>query len=279
MSKNIHQLCTNYKRMHDNAVEILAGYLTQNPSIEALIIGISGGIDSAVCAAIAHQATYDTPVDVIGRSLPMSPTKGDEAQRAKNIGNAFTDYFRVHDLEQAVQELGYLEQVNTYPGTIEDKIRLGNIRARVRMIQLYHLAHLYKGMVISTDNLTEYLLGFWTLHGDVGDFGPLQNAWKTEVYGIAEYIVDQYTEPDKHFQSNAMRECIGAVPTDGLGITESDLEQIGAGSYSEVDHMLIEYLSGSPDIDLEHPIIQRHIRTHFKRDNPTNILRRNLTGR
>lgn len=49
----------------------------------------------------------------------------------------------------------------------------GNIQARLRMIYLYNLASIHKGLVLSTDNQTEYQLGFWTIHGDVGDFNPI----------------------------------------------------------------------------------------------------------
>lgn len=55
----------------------------------------------------------------------------------------------------------------------------GNIQARLRMIYLYNLASIHKGLVMSTDNQTEYQLGFWTIHGDVGDFDPIQDLWKT----------------------------------------------------------------------------------------------------
>lgn len=58
----------------------------------------------------------------------------------------------------------------------------GNLQARCRMIHLYDLAGIHGGLVMSTDNQTEYQLGFWTIHGDVGDFDPIQDLWKTEVY-------------------------------------------------------------------------------------------------
>jgi len=64
------------------------------------------------------------------------------------------------------------------------------MKARIRMILLYDLAGGNDGMVLSTDNYTEYLLGFWTLHGDVGDFGMIQSLWKTEVYDMVEWIRD-----------------------------------------------------------------------------------------
>jgi len=61
----------------------------------------------------------------------------------------------------------------------------GNIKARLRMITLYHIAQLTKGIVISTDNLSEYWMGFWILNGDVGDLSPIQYVWK----GLEEYRI------------------------------------------------------------------------------------------
>lgn len=57
-------------------------------------------------------------------------------------------------------------------------------QARCRMMYLYDIASRHKGLVMSTDNQTEYQLGFWTIHGDVGDFDPIQDLWKTEVYEL-----------------------------------------------------------------------------------------------
>ena len=103
---------------------------------------------------------------------------------------------------------------------------------------------------MSTDNQTEYQLGFWTIHGDVGDFDPIQDLWKTEVYKLAEYIFYKYdsemrkegkyyTIPnDLSAKMSAIKASIALTPTDGLGISNSDLDQIGAKSYNEVDDIL-----------------------------------------
>lgn len=110
----------------------------------------------------------------------------------------------------------------------------GNIQARLRMIYLYNLASIHNGLVMSTDNQTEYQLGFWTIHGDVGD--PIQDLWKTEVYQLAEWLkLFYYTDGDK---AVAIGESIKLTPTDGLGISNSDLDQIGAKSYNDVDRVL-----------------------------------------
>ena len=80
---------------------------------------------------------------------------------------------------------------------------------------------------MSTDNQTEYQLGFWTIHGDVGDFDPIQDLWKTEVYQLAEWLkLFYYTDGDDADKAVAIGESIKLTPTDGLGISNSDLDQI-----------------------------------------------------
>ena len=129
----------------------------------------------------------------------------------------------------------------------------GNLQARCRMKHLYDIASIRKGLVMSTDNQTEYQLGFWTIHGDVGDFDPIQDLWKTEVYGLAKWIRGKYEEcnrghSDCFFDMGAaqkvyaLEQSIALTPTDGLGISNSDLEQIGAKSYDEVDDILSRYI-------------------------------------
>lgn len=132
----------------------------------------------------------------------------------------------------------------------------GNLQARCRMKHLYDIASIRKGLVMSTDNQTEYQLGFWTIHGDVGDFDPIQDLWKTEVYGLANYLRDRYKSKalealhndyketcDKYrAMSYAVYSSCKLIPTDGLGISNSDLEQIGAKSYDEVDDILSRYI-------------------------------------
>lgn len=168
---------------------------------------------------------------------------------------ALKEVYQVENMErhESTYSIEELEQANG-----QTKVANGNIQARLRMMFLYNLASIHKGLVMSTDNQTEYQLGFWTIHGDVGDFDPLQDLWKTEVYGLAEYLRDMYLELycaatlDKHEESRewelywkakfeAMEHSIALTPTDGLGISNSDLDQIGAKSYAEVMLKLMIY--------------------------------------
>jgi NH3-dependent NAD+ synthetase len=157
------------------------------------------------------------------------------------------------------------------------------------MIYLYNLASINKGMVLSTDNYTELLLGFWTLHGDVGDYGMIQNLWKTEVYAMAEWIRDN--ECTWLEEETALDLTINALATDGLGVTSrGDLGQIlpewegsSREGYKEVDRILQvwedRFRLGENQqkiIEAEYsknPVIQRHLGTAFKRNNPVNIPR------
>jgi NAD+ synthetase len=169
------------------------------------------------------------------------------------------------------------------------KIRNGNMKARLRMIYLYNLAADNRGMVLSTDNYTEYMLGFWTLHGDVGDYGMIQELWKTEVYDMAEWIMEN--EPLSREAKEGIRLTLEADATDGLGITNTSLNQIlpdwtrnSREGYKEVDRILQKWQNAS-EVTMEnfkiiddlrdHPVIQRHLKSAYKRNNPYN-LKRNL---
>ena len=178
-----------FELMVRNIRHELKKYIEEN-GIKSLVIGISGGIDSALCAALAQPVCDDLGIPLIGRSIPITSNTSDERDRAELVGKAFC-----HNFDESYQIEGAfgatwsaIKQEGWNFKDPNEKIRMGNVKARLRMIALYDLAQLYKGMVLSTDNYTELLLGFWTLHGDVGDYGMLQNLWKTEVYDMAEYL-------------------------------------------------------------------------------------------
>lgn len=274
----------------------LEQYIEVN-SIKTLVLGVSGGIDSALVASIARPVCDSLKIPLIGRSLPHATNKEDETKRADAIGKYFcTDYaeFKIGPRVDAI----LADSEVTYSKNEDEKfnkIALGNIKARIRMIHLYDLAGRTKGMVMGTDNLTELLLGFWTLHGDVGDYGLIQNLWKTEVYDLSKWVALEYASSCY----DALMDCVRAVPTDGLGITNSDLDQLGASTYDEVDKILKTWLTD--DIDSfwwdkdslgypkrledpteffkyrdslkDHPVIQRHLKSAFKRKNPINVER------
>lgn len=285
-----------------NMRDLLTQYVIKH-NLKSLVLGVSGGIDSAVVAAIAQPVCSNLNIKFIGRSLPCSTNKSQEKYRAEDIGRIFCTDFEVFSIEDSINflegncEIGY----SLHENEVFNKIAKGNLMARTRKCFLYDLAYRTKGMVLSTDNKTEYLLGFWTLGGDVGDYGLIQNLWKTEVYDLARWIYNNEPSSSCNKIYRSLLDCIKAVPTDGLGITNSDLDQLGVETYLEVDNLLKTWLVIDKDSFLyddelkypgrlenweefwkyrlsiqENPIIQRHLKTEFKRKVPINLERRDI---
>ena len=278
----------NYAEAIKNIRSELKNYIV-NGNLNSLVLGVSGGIDSTLCALLARPVCNELGIPLIGRSLPASSNSGGENSRAKEIGELFCTDFKESSIQHEFVALAYMaSEVKMGPGHPHgDKraIQNGNIKARIRMIYLYDLASVNNGLVLSTDNYTEYLLGFWTLHGDVGDYGMIQNLWKTEVYEMAEWIV---TYELKQRAAIAVTDVINADATDGLGISKTDLDQILPGwegnsrdGYAEVDKILqLEKFPKSlgRQYNEDNPVLQRRKRTEFKRHNPVNIPWHKIVG-
>ena len=251
----------NYEHVFNVLVDKTAEYVTSN-NLKAMVLGISGGIDSTVVAAICHEVSKKTDIPLIGRSLPIK-NKEDEFSVSELVGEAFCDEFKVFNLSNSYKaslfdlcaDAGLIKDCKGYDWywvsdleelTGRTPIANGNLQARCRMKHLYDIASIRKGLVMSTDNQTEYQLGFWTIHGDVGD--PIQGLWKTEVYELAKWLIGYYYGIKKEVDADgarkicdmceAIKKSMSLTPTDGLGISNSDLDQIGAKSYYDVDRVL-----------------------------------------
>ena len=277
----------NYNEYFEQKVQALTDYVKKY-NLEALILGISGGIDSTVCAAICHEVTKRVPVKFIGRSLPTKNNKEGEITTADLVGKAFCNDFEVYSLSDLWEDVE--NSFMRYESKTPTPISSGNIQARLRMIYLYNIASLHGGLVMDTDNLTENNLGYFTIHGDVGDFNPIGGLWKTQVFELAEWIMNWYgsythtyfytdaPEIIKYKQGNlakakAIKESLKLQPTAGLGITDNDLEELGAESYEQVDKVLqcltdssisTDTIDDIPDTVLE-SIVRRYNASKFKR--------------
>lgn len=261
----------DYSLYFEDKVNNLIDYLQSN-NIKAQILGISGGIDSTVCAAICHEVSKRTGIPLIGRSLPTKFNKEGETSTATLVGKAFCTDFKEVNLDLTYRKLAY--DVAFQEGFIDDSgpfdydkktskqtaLANGNIQARLRMIYLYNLAGIHRGLVMDTDNLTEHNLGYWTLHGDVGDVSLIADLWKTEVFELAEWLKNWYGsythtyfytdapevieyKQNNLYKARAIRDSLNLKPTAGLGITDSDLDELGAESYEQVDDILQEILA------------------------------------
>ena len=295
-NKNMENL--NYQKTIERIRKILKNYLVDN-NIKSMIVGVSGGADSALVCALAFPVAKELGIELIGRSITIQSNKEDERERAKTIGTFFCTNFEEIDLTDEFHTLKDFISVRNpidcvivnynndtiWRGVTETnyKIRMGNVKARMRMIYLYDLAQKNKGIVMGTENSTEHFLGFFTLFGDAAsDYEPIQGLWKTEVYNMIEWI--SKNENLSGIESNALTSMLDAVATDGLGITGSDLDQIlpdwkerhstTRQGYKEVDEIFEEFFNtGAHET---HPVILRHLRTEFKRNHPINLKRKDI---
>ena len=230
----------DYKKFVENSRKWLSNYIKDN-HLQSLIIGVSGGIDSTVSCAISYPICKKLDIPLIGRSLPTVSNHDIEIDVADLVGNAFCDNYAKKSIEaDYIQLLGSLER----EGEVS-KLQRGNIKARLRMIYLRHLASVHKGVVLDNDNFTEWNLGFWTVGGDSPmdiNLG-LHYLWKTEIYELAKYLEKEYhinevANIDSNPQWVAIRESIKLTPTDGNGVSSSDCEQFGLDNYEQVDDVL-----------------------------------------
>lgn len=229
----------DYKNVYNLLVDGIKSYCEKN-NIKTLVLGISGGIDSTVVAALCKSSN----IPLIGISMPCSTNGSDEISSATLAGNEFCTTFEDINLEEVYETVedfcrGTLHNIDATP------ISRGNIKARLRMITLYDIASRMGGIVVDTDNLTEHFLGFWTLHGDDGDFNPIGCLWKHEVYGLAKWMKENIYK-----ESKALDAAIEIIPTDGNGVKAGgDLAQIAPGkTYDDVDEILHAWVGLDPRI-------------------------------
>ena len=225
----------DYKKFTEKSIGFLAEYIKTN-NLKSLVLGVSGGIDSTITAIIASEACKKCEIPLIGRSLPSCSNSPEEITTATLIGRSFCNDFKEVTIERIYSAVANLLEL--YEGKLS-LLQLGNIKARLRMIYLYNLASMHGGCVLDTSNKTEYELGFWTIHGDVGDINcGLINLWKTEVYELANclFMSIPTSEPNK---LKAVEESINLIPTDGNGVTDNgDCDQFGLDNYEQIDDVL-----------------------------------------
>lgn len=241
--------------------------------LENIFIGMSGGIDSAVTGALFKEAGWN----VTGVTMPIHQVvaetdRGREACERLGFNHIHADLTEGYELFR-YNSLGLLDQlakeapqgVDLSSHDKDTRVRLGNVRARMRMITLYNLASLNKGIVGSTDNFSELAAGFWTLHGDVGDVAPIQSLTKSWEIPLLAELLDV---PDS---------IVSAKPTDGLGVANGDEDQFGF-SYLEFDIAMFSLFKNNelePENEKDKAIVesvkQRLASTIYKRFNPLNL--------
>lgn len=188
--------------------------------ITKAVIGISGGIDSATSFALLREVIK--PENIIIAHLYYFESQFSDMEKfilqskipAQNIYHI--------SIKEPVDAVIALQHIETNEN---NKVRIGNIAARMRMIILYDLAKKYNALVCGTENKSENLLGYFTRFGDqASDIEPIEHLYKTQVYQLAKYL----TIPDT---------IINQHPSAGLWEGQTDEGQFGF-SYKEADQVL-----------------------------------------
>jgi len=262
--------------VRDQLVTDLRNYTSQT-GMSTAVIGMSGGVDSSLTAALLKRAGWT----VLGFTLPIAQNPeetqgGIEACAALGIEHQNIDL--TEEYHVIAGRLSGMDRSAQSTLSMAEKIRHGNVRARLRMLTLYDQAHRRGGLVASTDNFSELAAGFWTLHGDVGDLAPVQALLKSwEVPWMAR-------------ECGVPKSIWTAKPTDGLGISDGDEAQLGT-SYLEWDLIVMALAVAATEgvldmsdparsIGMEHDahaqsalelVLQRVGGSWYKRENPIRL--------
>ncbi len=193
-----------------------------NANVNGFVLGISGGIDSAVTSTLCAK----TGLSTLCLEMPIHQAPS-QVSRGLNHIEWLKNNFENVNMERVDLTPVFDTLVDAFPPVENEEERfmsLANTRARLRMTSLYYFAALRGYLVAGTGNKVEdFGVGFYTKYGDGGvDLSPIADLLKTEVYEIAKYL-------------GINQEIINAAPTDGLwGDDRTDEDQIGA-SYPELE--------------------------------------------
>jgi NAD+ synthase len=209
----------DYKIVEKILVEFLKNE-TQRIGLNKIVIGLSGGIDSAVSACLSVKALGKENVICI-----LMPYKTSSKES-------------ITDAELLVKELGVQSKIVEISGMVDayiektnekniSNVRKGNIMARMRMIVLYDESAKEKALVVGTGNKTEILLGYSTLFGDSAcAINPIGDLYKTQVFELARHL-------------GIPKQIIDKKPSADLWVGQTDEQEMGI-TYTEVDKYLYE---------------------------------------
>jgi NAD+ synthase len=242
------------EKVNTQIVQWLKTY-AENAKVKGFVIGISGGVDSAVTSTLCAQ----TGMDVLCVEMPIHQhqshvSRGREhieqlKKRFPNVTNTQADLTSVFET--------FKKEVPTDFEENKLNLTLANTRARLRMTTLYYFAGVHGLLVAGTGNKVEdFGVGFYTKYGDGGvDLSPIADLMKSEVFSLAAYL-------------NVPESILKASPSDGLfGDEKTDEQQLGA-SYDELEWAMLEDEAGSTINDFSGR--QKTVYEIYKRLNKTN---------
>jgi NAD+ synthase len=250
----------NYKEITSKIIRFLNEEFRKRKKTKA-ILGISGGLDSSVVAFLCKKAK----LDLFALILPYRKQNIDDSLKIARFLNLPKNRVIIYDIGPVVDS-----QVKDFSKWIKlDKIDKGNIMARQRMIVQYAFARRLNGLVVGTEDLSEYYLGYFTLHGDQAcDISPISGLFKTQVKELARYLK----------MPNWLLE---KKPSPGLWEGQTAENELGF-SYEEADPILYlrclkkyskeRIIKKGFNQKLVNKVLERVRATDYKRESPPKIL-------
>jgi NAD+ synthase len=240
----------------ERAEKLIAGFIrhiVDQAGFSGVVLGLSGGLDSAVVAALASRCLG--PDKVLGLMLPHRISSSESLEHAKLVAQKFG--IRTKIIEITDMASGYHEET--------DKLRFGNLLARLRMCVIFDQSQATKSLVLGTSNKTEMLVGYTTWWGDMAaGCYPIADLYKTQVRALAKHL----GVPDV---------IISKPPTADLWSGQTDEGEMGI-TYEHLDNLLVLMVEGEKN---DEQIVQKGFlpeeiqrvrkmvaRAHFKRVMP-----------
>jgi len=208
-------LALNMRTVRSMLVQFVADEV-KNAGFSKAVLGLSGGIDSAVAAYLAAEALG--PKNVTAVMMPYRTSSPASLSDAEKVVDALKMRSEVVEITSMVEPLFTAQK-------IKENLRKGNIMARQRMIVLYDISQRERALVIGTSNKTESMLGYGTLFGDMAcAINPLGDLYKTHVWALAEEL-------------GVPKQIITKKPTADLWEGQTDEAELGF-SYAMADKLL-----------------------------------------
>lgn len=248
-------LTLNYAEI-SKALELFIRQEVTEPGFKKVVLGLSGGIDSALVAGLAARALG--PENVLGVRMPYQTSSADSLSHAELVADTFKIKIETKAITSACD--GYFSSDPDMNAQ-----RKGNVMARMRMITLFDLSFRDSALVLGTSNKTELMLGYGTWYGDMASaINPIGDLYKTQIWELSRFI-------------GVPEEVITKKPSADLWVGQTDEQEMGF-SYPEADQILyhmIDLRKKDEEIvelgfstDLVKKIRRMVIRSQYKRRMP-----------
>lgn len=244
----------DYEKISNYLKHFLQEEVTKT-GLNKVVLGLSGGLDSAVVATLAQEVFGKNLLAVMMPSQYSSQNSLDDAKKLCDDFDIRAITLSIEPMLKAYEELH----------SDMDNLRRGNLSSRLRMATLFDISAKENALVLGTTNKSELLLGYGTIFGDLASaFNPIGDLYKSEIYELARYL-------------GVTQSIIDKKPSADLWAGQSDEDDLGY-SYEELDSALLLYIDKNLtkeeilnlgiDSDMLEMIIKRVEQNKFKRKMP-----------